>query len=78
MYLANPSFTTPGTLIDSYTVDSKKYMVFQSSLKDPETVKLVDRLEFLVLLFIEGGSYIDLADDRWQVYILYSLAPYLV
>ena len=53
-------------------------MVFQSSLKDPETVKLVDRLEFLVLLFIEGGSYIDLADDRWQVYILYSLAPYLV
>jgi len=68
----------PGTLIDSYTDNSKRYIVFQSSLKDPETVKLVERLEFLVLLFIEGGSYIDIADDRWQIYILYSIPRYFV
>lgn len=71
-YLESPSFTMPGTLIDSYTADSKSYLVCKSSLQDHNTVKLVERLELLVLLFIEGGSFIDLADDRWQVYILYS------
>lgn len=73
MYLANPSFTPPGELIDSYIVDPNTYTVYKSSLLDPRTVALVERLQLLVLLFIEGGSYIDTSDDRWQVYILYFI-----
>jgi hypothetical protein len=46
-------------------------MVCKSSLQDLDTVKLVERLELLALLYIEGGSYIDTSDDRWQIYILY-------
>lgn len=60
----------PGLQIDSYTIGTKNYMVCKSSLQDPEAVKLVDRLELLVLLYIEGGSYVDLGDDRWQIYVL--------
>jgi hypothetical protein len=71
MYLANPSFKPPGEAIDSYTLNSNTYTVYKSSLRDPETVTLVDRLQLLVLLFIEGSEYIDTADDRWQIYILY-------
>jgi histone acetyltransferase 1 len=71
MYLANPSFTPPGELIDSYTLSSNTYSVYKSSLRDPQTVALVERLQLLVILFIEGGSYIDTSDDRWQICILY-------
>ena len=70
VYLANPSFAPPGQLIDSYDIDSVTYSVYKSSLRDQETVTLVQRLQLLVLLLIEGGSYIDTSDDRWQIYIL--------
>jgi histone acetyltransferase 1 len=72
LYLANPSFNPPGEIIDSYHVNSNTYSVYKSSLEDEDTITLVDRLQLLVLLFIEGGSYIDTSDDRWQIYILYA------
>lgn len=70
LYLSNPSFKPPGEAVDSYTVNSKLYTVYKSSLQDEETVRLVNRLQLFVLLFIEGGSYIDINDDRWQIYVL--------
>lgn len=72
LYLANPSFQPPGQVVDSYAVGSNTYTVYKSSLKDQSTQLLVKRLELSVLLFIEGGSFIDTTDDRWQIYILYS------
>ena len=71
LYLANPRFEPPGEEIDSYMVGDATYTVYKSSLKDPKTVSLVDRLQIFVLFFIEGGSFIDTEDDRWQIYILY-------
>jgi len=73
LYLANPSFTPPGQLIDSYVANSNTYSVYKSSLRDPNTLALVNRLQLFVLLFIEGGSFIDISDDRWQIYVLYKL-----
>ena len=72
MHLANPSFTPPGQLIDSYVANSNTYSVYKSSLQDPNTLELVNRLQLFVLLFIEGGSFIDVSDDRWQIYVLYT------
>lgn len=72
MYLANPSFTPPGQLIDSYIVNSNTYSVYKSSLQDSNTIALVNRLQLFVLLLIEGGSFIDISDDRWQIYVLYT------
>ena len=71
MYLANPTFKPPGEKIDEYTANGNSYIVYKSSLADSETVALVDRLQLLILLYIEGGSYIDTSDDRWQIYILF-------
>lgn len=71
MYLANPSFKPPGDAIDSYTLNSNTYTVYKSTLQNPDTVTLLHRLQILVLLFIEGGTYIDSTDDRWQIYLLY-------
>jgi histone acetyltransferase 1 len=75
MYLANPNFKAPGEKIDEYTANGNTYIVYKSSLADAETVALVDRLQVLILFFIEGGSYIDTSDDRWQIYILYVPPP---
>jgi histone acetyltransferase 1 len=71
MHLANPAFKAPGEEIASYTLNSNTYTVYKSSLADEETISLVDRIQIFVLLFIEGGSYIDLEDDRWRIYTLY-------
>jgi histone acetyltransferase 1 len=73
MYLANPSFSPPGEIIDSYVMNSNTYTVYKASLHDQDAVTLVDRLQLLILLFIEGGSYIDSSDDRWQIYVLYCI-----
>ena len=70
LYLANPSFNPPGELIHTYTINSNSYAVYKSSLRDAATVSLVRRLQLFILLFIEGGSYIDTTDDRWQIYLL--------
>jgi histone acetyltransferase 1 len=70
MYLANPSFKPPGDAIDSYTLNSNTYTVYKSTLEDPDTVTLLHRLQIFVLLFVEGGSYIEATDDRWQIYLL--------
>ena len=73
LYLACPSFRPPGQVVESYTIDSNTYSVYKSSLGDPDTRTLVERLQLMVLLFIEGGSYIDAEDDRWQIHILFSI-----
>jgi histone acetyltransferase 1 len=75
LHLANPSFNPPGEKIDSYTVNSNTYTVYKSSLRDQNTIALVDRLQIFILLFIEGGSFIDTSDDRWQIFTLYRTAP---
>jgi histone acetyltransferase 1 len=70
LYLANPVFNPLGELIDSYELHGNSYLVYRSSLSDPNTLAVVNRLQVFVVLLIEGGSYIDDEDDRWQIYIL--------
>jgi histone acetyltransferase 1 len=73
LYLANPpkEYAPPGEVIESYSVGEKTYNVYKSSLLDEATVTLVERLQIFVLLFIEGGSYIDTTDIKWQIFLLY-------
>jgi histone acetyltransferase 1 len=72
LHLANPSFDPPGEKIESYTVNSNLYTVYRSTLKDPNTFALAVRLQIFVLLFIEGGSYIEISDDKWNIYTLFA------
>jgi histone acetyltransferase 1 len=72
LHLANPFFNPPGEEIGSYTVNSNLYTVYRSTLKDPNIFALAVRLQILVLLFIEGGSYIEISDDKWNIYTLFA------
>lgn len=77
------TWTPPGELIKTFERGSETYGVWKGSLADPAVKQLVHRIQILVLLFIEGGSYIgkdadgqdepDYSLARWNVYFLYKM-----
>ncbi|KAK9772615.1 putative Histone acetyl transferase HAT1-like protein [Seiridium cardinale] len=76
------SWTPPGELIKTFERGSETYGVWKGSLADHAVKQLVNRIQILVLLYIEGGSYIgkdadgkdepDYSLARWNVYFLYK------
>lgn len=72
----------PGELIETYNDGAEdQYEVWKGSLNDPLVLALVNRIQILVPLLIEGGTPIQTesteeheADplDRWTVYFLYQ------
>ncbi|TEA19286.1 Histone acetyltransferase type B catalytic subunit [Colletotrichum sidae] len=77
-------FTPPGTFHSSFEGEDGTYEVRQGSLADPAIRQIITRVEILVPMFIEGGSYIsrDLENtedpwkitedaNRWTVFFLY-------
>nr|ANS59908.1 putative B-type histone acetyltransferase HAT1 [Pestalotiopsis microspora] len=75
-------WTPPGELIKTFERDGETYEVWKGNLADQAVKQLVKRLQILVLLYIEGGSYIGEDADgndepeyslaRWDVYFLYK------
>ncbi|KAF6844955.1 histone acetyl transferase HAT1 [Colletotrichum musicola] len=67
---SDSDFTPPGTLHSSFEADDGTYEVWKGSLSDPAVHQIVKRVEVLVPLFIEGGSYIardlESEDDPWK------------
>uniref|UniRef100_A0A8H7NAS9 Histone acetyltransferase type B catalytic subunit n=1 Tax=Bionectria ochroleuca TaxID=29856 RepID=A0A8H7NAS9_BIOOC len=76
-------WTPPGTLHDTFDGPDGKYEIWKGNLADPAVKQLNTRVQILIPLFIEGGSYIgqkpdsdstelDLSDaDRWTLFFLY-------
>ncbi|KHN99538.1 Histone acetyltransferase type B, catalytic subunit [Metarhizium album ARSEF 1941] len=76
-------WTPPGTLQETIDGPDGQYEIWRGSLEDPAIKQLNSRIQILVPLFIEGGSYIgqnpesdspelDLSDaNRWTVFFLY-------
>lgn len=73
-------WTPPGELYTSFDIADATYEIWKGSLEDPAIKQLNARLQVLVPLFIEGGSFIqDLDDDgeapsdedRWTLFLLY-------
>ncbi|KAG6007083.1 histone acetyltransferase 1 [Claviceps maximensis] len=76
------NWTPPGSLHETIDGPDGQYEIWKGSLADPAIMQLNSRVQILVPLLIEGGSYIgqdpeseseqDLSDaDRWTVFILY-------
>ncbi|TWU73644.1 histone acetyltransferase 1 [Metarhizium rileyi] len=77
------NWTPPGTLQETINGPDGQYEVWKGSLEDPAIKQLNSRVQILVPLLIEGGSYIgqnpesdssdiDLSDaNRWTVFFLY-------
>lgn len=77
------NWTPPGTLHDTFDGPDGQYEIWKGNLEDPAIKQINSRIQILVPLFIEGGSYIgqipdsetneqDITDaDRWTMFLLY-------
>ncbi|CCJ28525.1 unnamed protein product [Pneumocystis jirovecii] len=43
-----------------------------NSIIDPNVKKIIDNLQIFSLFFIEGASYIDIEDFKWNIFLLYE------
>lgn len=67
-------FSIPGQLVgDIFEKNSEKYGIYRIDLKNAGGLELHKRLQILILLFIEAGSYIDAGDHLWDLYVLYRV-----
>lgn len=68
-------FKIPGELVEGleFTKEGEDYAVYKINLQSLEGEELHKRLQILVLLFIEAGSYIDSKDKLWDVHVLYKV-----
>lgn len=65
-------YKIPGKLISSFSENDKEYDIYKIDLKSDNGYELHQRLQILVLLFIEAGSFIDAKDELWNLYVLYE------
>ena len=76
--LPGKEFKPPGQCIHSYCREGRKFEIWAGSLLDPEVRKILDNIQILILLFIEGGQYINTDDvdwtlERWRIYFVYEI-----
>lgn len=62
-----------------YTLHGKKFEIWRSTLGDPATRELFDRMQIFITFYIEAGQHIELNDpqwtlDRWKLFTLYEIA----
>ena len=65
-------YEIPGEKVDSFKADNLTYEIYKINLKLAQGLELHKRLQVLVLLYIEAGSFIDAEDELWDVYVLYE------
>lgn len=65
----------PGTRLKDVEATDGEYSVWYGSMADPAIKQMVQRIQILVPLFIEGGSFIGTDDsdsaDRWTVFFMF-------
>lgn len=73
------SFQPHGTRVGSYTRQDKsrggaerEFVVFRATFDTPGFRAWHERVQIFALLFIEGASYIDDDDTRWEFYTLFE------
>lgn len=69
------SFTPPGSLFNTYSLDGKTYEIWHANLLNEACREILNNMQILVLFFIEGASLLDVNDEvwanrRWDVYFL--------
>lgn len=71
------SFKPPGEMIHSYTRRSEKFEIWCASLADPQAKRILENMQILVPMFIEGGTILQLEQDwttrRWKLFLLYQV-----
>ncbi|KAK5118343.1 hypothetical protein LTR62_002856 [Meristemomyces frigidus] len=71
------AFRPPGEKTKEYTRDGVQHEIWCSSLADADARRVLQNMQILVPLFIEGGSILQLEHDwstqRWKLFLLYRL-----
>ena len=72
-------FAPPGEKVHAYQRDGEQYEIWCATLSDPAAKQLLENMEILVPLFIEGGTMLQIEQDwttqRWKLFLLYQLRP---
>lgn len=70
-------FRPPGEKIGQYRRGSERFEIWCASLSDPEAKHILERMQVLVPMFIEGGTTLQLEQDwttqRWKLFTLWSV-----
>lgn len=71
------NFVPPGEVIREYHRDGTTYQIWCATLKDKRAKELIENMQVLVPMFIEGGTVLQLEQDwtteRWKVFLLYQV-----
>lgn len=66
-------FEIPDNLLfHKYKRGGKIFKIFKIKLDNEIGEKLITRLQILTLLYIEGGSFIDIEDPIWEILVIYE------
>ena len=64
-------FKPMGTKMGEYTVDDCTYEFYHNTMSTPRFKEYHRRLQLFLIWYIEGSSYIDEEDDKWEIMLLY-------
>lgn len=67
------SFKPMGTKMGQYELHDCTYEFYHCTLSTSRFKQYHRRLQLFLMWFIEGSSYIDEDDDKWEILLLYSL-----
>ncbi|KAK1057668.1 histone acetyltransferase 1 [Friedmanniomyces endolithicus] len=74
---AADSFQPPGEMIKGYMSKGRKYEIWCASLTDAAARQILENMEILIPMFIEGGTMLQLGQDwstqRWKLFLLYEV-----
>lgn len=62
------TFQPIGEKISEYTKGEEHFEIYKSSFASDKFREYHSRLQLFVLLFIEGSSYIEDEDEKWEIY----------
>ncbi|EGV61903.1 histone acetyltransferase 1 [Yamadazyma tenuis] len=62
------TYSIPGTIVGGF----ESFAIYKIDMKQAAAVELHKRLQILVLLYIEAGSFIDHKDELWDLYVIYD------
>lgn len=69
-------FKPMGEKLKEFTVEHKglnrTFEVYRCTISDPGFIKYHAKIQTWLLWFIDGASYIDIDDDRWEFFVLYE------
>ncbi|KAK3682646.1 acyl-CoA N-acyltransferase [Podospora appendiculata] len=71
-------WTPPGELATTFTTEAGTFEIWRGNLEDPAVKQLVNRVQILSTLYIEGGSFIEVDEpeaDQWTIFFLYQKKP---